>query len=274
MQRRRLPLGSVELAYSVYGPEHSRNTPLVMLHGYTGSRRDFADVADALSQDRAVHVIDQRGHGESTWLLHEDAYTFEALRDDAIAFLKRVCSRPVHLLGHSVGGQIAMRIALHAPQLVQSLILVSTWSDSIQFDPPPTLRRRILALPGFRQVVARIRDARGRRIDYPDNVDPAAYRGLRTQIQAADLSASLAELRDPLIVVGSDDVEFLPFCRSLATRIPGARLAELDHADHQVMSDAPQAFVATLRPRLAALDSDAGPGTTHTSETNNFRYLR
>ena len=78
--------------------------------------------------------MDQRGHGHSTKTGHVEGYTLEQLAADLAVVLEAVGDGPVDLLGHSMGGQVVMGLALGRPDLVSSLVLMDTCAWS--FLPP------------------------------------------------------------------------------------------------------------------------------------------
>jgi pimeloyl-ACP methyl ester carboxylesterase len=124
---RTIPVNGVELAWSEQG---SGGTTLVLCHGFTGSSHDFSLEVDTLATKRRVVTLDQRGHGHSTKTGTLDGYTIEQLSSDLAAFLEAVGEGPVDLLGHSMGGRVAVTLMLERPELVRSLILMDTsaWS--------------------------------------------------------------------------------------------------------------------------------------------------
>ncbi len=129
-----LHVNGVDLAWSVTGSSPGGTPTLVLLHGFTGSSHDFALEVDALAGRRRVVTLDQRGHGHSTRAGVLDGYTIDQLAADLTVFLESVGGGPVDLLGHSMGGRVALGTVLSRPDLVHSLILMDTsaWS----FMPP------------------------------------------------------------------------------------------------------------------------------------------
>ena len=75
-------------------------------------------------------TLDQRGHGHSTKTGTLEGYTIQQLSSDLAGFLDAVGGGPVDLLGHSMGGRVAVTLVLERPELVRSLILMDTsaWS--------------------------------------------------------------------------------------------------------------------------------------------------
>jgi len=126
---RRFDVDGVTLHWDRWG-EASGSTPFLLCHGFSGSSHDFALNIETLSGDRPVVAIDHRGHGRSQKLGATDRYSIDRLAADLIAFVDAEIGKPVDLLGHSMGGSIALRLTLARPDLVRSLILMDTsgWS--------------------------------------------------------------------------------------------------------------------------------------------------
>jgi pimeloyl-ACP methyl ester carboxylesterase len=129
---RRFTVDGVTLHWDRWGTPSG--VPFVLCHGFSGSAHDFALNIEALAPDREVLAIDHRGHGRSEKLGAVDHYSIDRIADDVIAFIDTEVGGPVDVLGHSMGGSIALRVTLARPDLVRSLILMDTsaWS----FIPP------------------------------------------------------------------------------------------------------------------------------------------
>lgn len=103
-----------------------RGQPIVLLHSGGHDRSDFDAVTPALAQDREVLAIDLPGHGESDMFSPPRSATAAKMAEaivDAVAALDR---GPSILVGNSVGGTCALRVAIDRPDLTRALVLVST----------------------------------------------------------------------------------------------------------------------------------------------------
>jgi pimeloyl-ACP methyl ester carboxylesterase len=130
----RLHVNGVDLAWSEKGSAPAGTPSILLCHGFTGSSHDFSLHADALAANRRVVTLDQRGHGYSTKSGTLEGYTIVQLVADLVSFIESIGDGPVDLLGHSMGGRVALGVVIGRPDLVSSLILMDTsaWS----FMPP------------------------------------------------------------------------------------------------------------------------------------------
>lgn len=101
--------------------ELGTGTPIIILHGLFGSKRNWGAVAKALSARHRVFALDLRNHGESPW---DDDVGYEALAADVAAFIHRHALAPCTVIGHSMGGKTAMTLALKHAELVERLVVV------------------------------------------------------------------------------------------------------------------------------------------------------
>lgn len=95
--------------------------PLVVLHGLFGMNDNWMTLGKLWAEERAVHLVDQRNHGQSP---RSDEWTYELMAQDVIEYLEDQKLDQVHLLGHSMGGKTAMCLAAERPELLKSLIIV------------------------------------------------------------------------------------------------------------------------------------------------------
>ncbi len=111
---------SVPLFAREYGSEND-NTPLVILHGFLGSSRNWQLAARDLAETRPVFALDLRNHGESP---HATDQSFEGMAQDLFDWLHSNSISQPHVLGHSLGGKVVMRLACLQPELFEKVIIV------------------------------------------------------------------------------------------------------------------------------------------------------
>lgn len=95
--------------------------PLMLLHGLFGSADNWATVAKALATDFQVISIDLRNHGRSP---HAESHSYPEMAADVLALMDHQGLQAAHVLGHSMGGKVAMQLAFQAPARVQRLVVV------------------------------------------------------------------------------------------------------------------------------------------------------
>lgn len=97
--------------------------PLVFLHGLFGQGKNWQLIAKQLTPEATSLLVDSPNHGQSEWT---EEFDFDAFADDIVARIltERGFESGFALVGHSMGGKLAMRIALRYPQLVLALVVV------------------------------------------------------------------------------------------------------------------------------------------------------
>ncbi len=107
----------MKLFYRNYG----EGQPLVILHGIFGISDNWVTIGRRLAERFEVFIPDQRNHGQSP---HSDTFNYYALVEDLFEFLDDHELRNPILIGHSMGGKVAMNFALEYPRRVDKLIVV------------------------------------------------------------------------------------------------------------------------------------------------------
>jgi esterase len=108
---------TVKLAHRDFGGPES-GEPVVLLHGLLGSSRNWQGLARILAESHQVTGLDLRNHGSSP---HHPIMDYPSMAADVRAWLD---GRTVHLVGHSMGGKVAMQLACETPVCIRSLTVV------------------------------------------------------------------------------------------------------------------------------------------------------
>lgn len=95
--------------------------PLVMLHGLFGSLENLGGIARLLAERYQIHALDLRNHGRSP---HAPEHSYPLMAEDVAAYLDQAGLERAHLLGHSMGGKVAMTLALTRPERVERLVVL------------------------------------------------------------------------------------------------------------------------------------------------------
>ncbi len=118
LQEKLFTASAVKLNYLEYGP--SSAGPLVMLHGGAWRWQEFLSLIPTLGQRWHVHAVDLRGNGSSGWV--PGTYRLKDFAQDNAEFVARL-SAPTVLVGHSIGGVIALMVAARRPDKTRALII-------------------------------------------------------------------------------------------------------------------------------------------------------
>ena len=108
----------MELNFRDFGGE---GIPIVILHGLFGSSKNWVKIGAYLSRYGHCYAVDQRNHGDSP---HDDSHSLMDLVGDLSEWVEANQIQHPVLLGHSMGGMVAMKYALLRPDAVSSLIIV------------------------------------------------------------------------------------------------------------------------------------------------------
>ena len=265
----RVVVGALEVEYDEAG---SGERPFVMVHGFSGSKDDFADVLEPVGALGRTLAPDLRGHGGTTNVGR--GYTFEQLTADLTGFLDATGIKRCDLLGHSLGGMVALRFTLAQPERVASLVLMDTAARANSSSSPWLYRSiggvaRVVPLRWFVRLVR----ANRRRLPEPmrraeqamgperywarlarklDSMDPVAFgRLLRTMIEQEPQTPRLHEIACPtLVMVGDQDGPFLKTSRELADGIRDAKLIVIKDSSHSPQIENRDAWLEAISEHL------------------------
>lgn len=128
----------------MYYEVHGAGEPLILLHGGLGSTGMFGEIMPTLDRSRQVIALDLQAHGRTADI--DRPLSFEAMADDVAALMKTLEINKADVMGYSLGGGVALRMAIQHPEMVRKLVIVSApckragWYPEIQaamgeFDP-------------------------------------------------------------------------------------------------------------------------------------------
>ena len=237
-------VNQIRMRYEVSG----QGAPVLMINGLSAPSVNWALQAKAFAPHFQVITFDNRGVGE-TDVPPEPVYATAQMADDAAALLQHLKGPRAHVVGASMGGTIAMELALRHPRLVRSLTLACTWADgdarflhaieawvALAYRVPIEERFRYVLYPWifspeFLAKKENVEQAFQRTLAYPHQTKPEAI-----ERQARGLLAwngtrvkRLSGIRVPtLVLVGKDDILTPPaFSKFVAKTIRRARLVVL-----------------------------------------------
>lgn len=243
--------------------------PLLLLHGFSGSSVNWLSLLPALSAQFRVIAVDLLGHGRTAAPADDSRYTIEHAAADLAALLTTLDAVPAHILGYSMGGRLALYLAVTRPHLVRSLILESAspgletekereqrqtsdrqLADWIEANGVNAFVDRWEQLPLFasqRNLAAAVQAAlRQQRLRNRPQGLGNSLRGMGTGEQPS-LWSCLDKLSMPvLLVAGEHDEKFFAINQRMAALIPGATLCVLGEAGHTVHLERPTAFLKAI----------------------------
>lgn len=95
--------------------------PLIVLHGVFGSADNWQTQAKSFSESHKTYLVDLRNHGKS---FHSEVFDYHVMSEDVAQLMQSEGIDQAYILGHSMGGKVAMHLACRYPQLVKKLIVV------------------------------------------------------------------------------------------------------------------------------------------------------
>jgi pimeloyl-ACP methyl ester carboxylesterase len=113
-------VNGIDLYYETYGT----GAPLVLLHGGLGAIEMFGPLLPALAQNRQVIAVDLQGHGRTADI--DRPMTYENMADDVAALMTSLKLDKADVMGYSLGGGVALQVAIRHPEVARKLVLMST----------------------------------------------------------------------------------------------------------------------------------------------------
>lgn len=238
--------------------------PLVLLHGMLGSSRNWQTAGRDLAAAHQVFAVDLRNHGASP---HADTMTYAEMMDDVLAWLDAQGLGSTALLGHSMGGKVAMLLACRHPARVSRLTIVDIAPKDYFW---PGHRASFAAMNELdladlhSRAEAEIRfearvPSRTMRKFLAGNLQGSRETGWKWQINLPALTAALPELeRNPLapharydgpaLFVAGEKSTYIEADDHAAIRahFPAARIHVLPDAGHNPHMEMRAAFVAAV----------------------------
>jgi esterase len=121
----------MDMFYRKLGPASSRDkagstatgagSPIIIIHGLYGSSDNWLSIGKELSRDYLVYLVDLRNHGNSP---HTDRHTYPLMKLDLLEFVDRHDIEKAVIIGHSMGGKVAMAFAAEFPERIKSMAVI------------------------------------------------------------------------------------------------------------------------------------------------------
>jgi esterase len=251
----------------LHGIAMGQGESLVLLHGLFGAARNFGVVQRQLAQARRVIALDLRNHGASP---HDGDMRYATMAADVLETLDRLSALPATLLGHSMGGKVAMQTALMDPDATARLIV----ADIAPVSYPPhhrAIAEAMASLPMSRGMPRAQADAAlaeavpdaGVRAFLLQNLQLGAKPAWRIGLAEIIASLPVIEAWDPptdtrytgptLFIAGATSDYIRPEHRpGIRTLFPRARFVTLKNTGHWLHAENPSGFVGVVEAFLTA----------------------
>ncbi|WEB44948.1 alpha/beta hydrolase [Streptomyces yunnanensis] len=249
-----------------YADPGGPGTPVLALHGHFGRARAFADLTAALAPEFRVIALEQRGHGHSA---RADDVSPDAYVADAAAFVRALGLGPLPVLGHSMGGVVAFRLAAHHPELVRALVV----EEGGALNRRPAVAHPVLDVRDWPRRAPTLGALR-RQVEAHGIPDASYF--LESAVERPDGWGFLFDHADmvrsqealigdwwpdwlattcPALLLHGLDSFVLPtaMAREMAERRPATTLREFPGCGHWLHDDDPAGFAAAVREFLTAL---------------------
>lgn len=242
------------------GNYHKTRPTLVFLHYFAGSSRAWTEVIAELAADYHCVAPDLRGFGASD--APAENYAVNDYADDVADLIRALAIENYILIGHSMGGKIALAFAARNPSGLQSLILLAPSPPSPEPIKEET-RAKLLASHGNRSAAAKtVCQAAGGKLS-GDVFECCVNDNLRTSKTAwnwwlksgsrENISSELERIRVPVLVAaGENDEAMTPelLSNEIVRRIETAQLIDIPKVKHLLPLEAPKTVVKLIRERF------------------------
>jgi 2-succinyl-6-hydroxy-2,4-cyclohexadiene-1-carboxylate synthase len=274
--------------------DYGSGSPLVLLHGFTGSAASWSPIIDELATRHRIIAIDIIGHGASAAPEDPSHYAFEQALRDLTEITAQLGIARAAWLGYSMGGRLALGMAVDHPKKVSSLILESA-TPGIQHEQERLQRAeadqelaRRIEVVGLERFVdeweqlpiwesQRVLPAEVLRFEREIRLRNRAV-GLANSLRGMGQGAQpsywdrLGEIEVPvLLMAGALDRKFVGIAGQMGIRITGGELSVVADAGHAVHLERPREFLREVRAFLGRCDPTGSPGTSQSEENVTWR---
>ncbi|TVR20734.1 MAG: alpha/beta hydrolase [Nitriliruptor sp.] len=251
-------------------------TPVVLLHSGPGSASDWRGVFERFGAGYRLVAVNGFGRGQTSGWPAGDVEVDQYV--ELVSGLVGELGEPVHLVGHSYGGAVALRMVSTSPRLVRSLAVVEPQAYPLLADGDPRLFAEVAEVAdAFASAVddSRVEDAWRGFIDHYSGAgswDALPHATRQRMLQSSEVAvrswaalftnpittADLSQIGIPTLVIqgGRTTAPERRLCEIITARVPGARRVVVEGAGHMVPLTHPTATAETLEAHLEPLSAD------------------
>jgi len=262
----RVLLGDLNVYYEVHG----EGEPLILLHGLGSSTRDWQFQLDDFAAHYQVITLDLRGYGQTD---HPPGpYSIRLMSEDVIALMDYLEISSFHLLGYSLGGAVALQIAVDHAHRIDKLIVVNSqpsfiptsWRQKVEY----YMRKMVVATMGMRRLAPVIasrlfpnhdqQDLRDLVIDRYSQNDAQAYLATLDALITWSVVPQLGKLQMPILFIAAEhDYTPVEDKKRYLDQIPNARMVVVENSRHGTPLDQPEVFKGYVLDFLGATQSSS-----------------
>ena len=249
-----------------FGSNPQSAMALVFLHYFGGASRSWKPVIECLEDDFRCVAPDLRGFGDSDGA-QKDLSVGDAA-DDVQALIKKLQLKNYALVGHSMGGKIALEVAARQPRGLHSLVLLAPSPPSPE-PMPDSERTRLMSTHGTRKaaletlqtITAQPLPSRLFEQAVEDNLrsSKGAWQAWLECGSREDISSRMNRIKVPVLVVASacdEGITSKLLQREVVARIEKSRFCEMPAAAHLLPLEAPSAVAVLIEKWMASGASD------------------
>jgi pimeloyl-ACP methyl ester carboxylesterase len=254
-------VNGVDLYYEIHGS----GTPLMLVAGLASDSQSWQPVLEQLSRHYRVIVFDNRGVGRTR--PQEAGMSIQQIADDCVALIRHLGLPSVNLLGHSMGGFVAIDCAVRHPEYVLNLILAGTsafnternnalfldWASYMEdgMDPERWFRNIFYWIFSSRFFNDKdvLNDALRFAIEYPYPQSKAGFKKQVNAIKEFNCLEGLSGINTKTMVLCGEEDLLYPPEETVTTldAIPNAVFAIIEHAAHSMHMEKPDEFIGVVR---------------------------
>jgi len=249
----------MELFYRHFG----NGKPIIILHGLFGSSDNWLTIGKQLSNDHLVYIPDQRNHGQS---FHSAEFNYQLMADDLYHFIKQHGIIDPVVIGHSMGGKVAMNLAVKHKEIISILVVIDIAPKHYPVHHDEILKgleainpEEVNSRAEADTILAEYVPANGTRNFLLKNLSRDPNGGYRWKLNLSVISENIEKVGEglspyepylgPTLFITGGESHYisnmdLPLIKEV---FPNSKVTSIPDAGHWVHAEKPTELVATLR---------------------------
>ncbi len=255
-----IPVNGTRLYYELLG----KGSPLVLIAGLACDHGMWAEVLDVLTQHYSVLIFDNRASGQSEF--SGKPFSIQDMAEDLSCLMEKLSISSAYLLGHSMGGAIAMSLALSHPEKVKKMAVLCSsacFSERVKKMFQTQVRLLELATPidvcmdsvfpwlFSNEYLSQSENVEKEKQRFLRNPHPQSKEAYAMQVQALlnyDLGFRVSKIQTPTLLLAAEEDLIAPpeSMKKLHSEIPNSEFKLITQAGHCVIYEKPEIFVKEI----------------------------